>query len=490
MSSAVFAALLDISRALEKAGVPPLSPYWKNEAERFYLHSSARLLVECVGRGGDKSRTSTMMAVAETLAGDFRIPPGERHYFVHVAENRDEAAKTISIVARYLEILGVPFTRSADTIELEQLPRGIRVLACRVGAVSGFRCFGWTADENAKWDTEGADPSAEVIASIRAMTVTHTEARGRMISSPLGIVGHFFDTWQKGDTDSQVVGHAPSWEANPSITEAQTRALEVDDRKWAREYKAIPTSELDESLFSAAAIDRAARRDANEIPPESGQHFVAGLDPGFRGNGFTFVVSTAKLAPDGRTIRSVVLARELRGSKSAPLDADRAIVWLKEPYQRYRLPSIRTDQYSFDVLQVLARRHGIVLTREPSTATSNLERYEKLATYLNANELEIPNLPQLRADLLGVVRRITSNGFVIHLTRTSDGRHCDFAPATALALTGLFRLPKPVAPALTAAQRAQKEFDDHVERINKQQARAQRSGSSIWADSDPDLYGG
>ncbi len=64
------------------------------------------------------------MAIAEVLAGAFIFPPGERHYFTHISENKDEAAKTLRVLEQYLRILQVPFSRSGDTIELDEMPRG------------------------------------------------------------------------------------------------------------------------------------------------------------------------------------------------------------------------------------------------------------------------------------------------------------------------------------------------------------------------------
>jgi hypothetical protein len=255
----VLTALIDVSDALAARGAPPLSPYWRQEAERFYMHPTASTLVEMVGRGGDKSRTSVIMAIAETLAGDFAIAPGERHYFTHISENVAEATKTLRVLEQYLGLLGIPYTRSAETIELANMPRGFKVLASRVGAVSGWRCYGWTADEAAKWSNEGADPTEEVVASMRAMTVTHQNARGRIISSPLGMLGFFYEAHAQGNTDAQLVGHATSWQANPAITEAATRRLEPSERVWRREYAAIPQSGL-LSCFDADAVDSAFKR--------------------------------------------------------------------------------------------------------------------------------------------------------------------------------------------------------------------------------------
>lgn len=269
--------LFALERGLVAAGVHPLSAYWRRECECFYSHPTARVLVEMVGRGGDKSRTSVMMAIAEVLAGEFNIPPGEHHYFAHVSENRDEAAKTLAVLARYLEILRVPFERTGDTIELEQLPRGFKVLSCRIGAVSGFRCIGWTADECAKWNSEGVDPSAEVIASIRAMTITHPEARGRMISSPMATMGTFYETWSLGDSEDQVTGQASSWKANPgAITEQQAHKLERREQYFRREYQAIATGNIN-STWTPELIDSLFIKDLGELRPITNR--VAVIDP-------------------------------------------------------------------------------------------------------------------------------------------------------------------------------------------------------------------
>ena len=198
--------------ALIHEGEPPVSRYWIDGAAEFYA-GTAYERIENAGRGGDKTRNLVRCAIVETLFGQHTIPASERHYFAIVSENVTEATKTLRLVESYLRILHVPFTATADTIELGTMNRGIKVLACRVGAVSGFRCFGWAADEVAKWrDADGANPCREVVASIRAMTVTHPTARGRMYSSPLGVAGYFYESFLEGSDERVMVrGPTPSW---------------------------------------------------------------------------------------------------------------------------------------------------------------------------------------------------------------------------------------------------------------------------------------
>jgi hypothetical protein len=238
-SPKILEALLGIDAKLAAHGVHAQTPYWRARSEAVYMHHSALVDVEEVGRGGIKTGWALKTAIAEVLAGGFVIPPGERHYHVHVSENLTEANKSSAILQQYLRMLGVRFETRDGAIELLDMPLGFRVLACRIGAVSGFRCIGWTADECAKWDNDGVNPSAEVIASLRAMTVTHPNARGRIISSPLGKIGYFFERRSEGNTETQTYGHAPTWVANPSVTEAHTRTL-APSKLWLREYFAEP----------------------------------------------------------------------------------------------------------------------------------------------------------------------------------------------------------------------------------------------------------
>jgi hypothetical protein len=443
VSAEILATLLRISDQLAAAGVPPISDYWRGEADRFYLHPTARLLVECVGRGGDKSRNSTIDAIAEVLAGDFRIPLGERHYFTHISENRDEAAKTLAILESYLRILRVPFARSGDTIELTAMPRGFKVLAARVGAVSGWRCIGWTADEAAKWDDDGADPSAEVIASIKAMSVTHPGARGRMISSPLAKVGHFYEIWSQGDTGDQIAGQAPSWIANPSITEEQTHKLERDPKKHAREYGAIPADATEDALFEAALIDRARRAVPGDIPPMRGVRYFGAMDPGLTTNRWTFCIACLRIV-DGRRKASIVVNKQWTPPRGGSLDPAGVLQGIDQYARPYGVLSVWTDQYHAESLAVIASRLslGFGLFIDKMTAAEKLTRYEGVLTRLLDDEIDLPHDPQLRADLLAV-RRVISRGnsrWTIDFAQDSSGRHADYAPSVVLCLSQIARI--------------------------------------------------
>ena len=424
MSAKILATFRSISGALARAGVPPVSPYWDREAERFYLHPTARRLVECVGRGGDKSRTSTIMAIAEVLAGEFQIPPGERHAFAHISENRDEAAKTLSVLEQYLRILGIAHERTSDTIELTTMPRGFKVLACRVGAVSGWRCIGWTADECAKWSNDGADPTEEVLTSIGAMTVTHANARGRMISSPLANFGKFHEVWSAGETESTLTGHAPSWKANPIVTEAGTRTLEPNLKVWLREYGAIPSAGVGAAL-DADAVGRAFQ--PRPWCPSTRFQQVLIVDPSSgRSDGWTWCLAGWVAPLDGS-------AMYLRVERVDGIEGDfwqqgitgnDVVTRIAHQVKPLGIRNAYGDQREELMLTSAFRREDITYKAIAWTAASKPLAVERVRRWLHDGVLALDPHAKMRQQMLGFQERITSQGAFTYGARGSQ--HDDY----------------------------------------------------------------
>lgn len=462
----VLEGLRQLDARLVAAGVHPIGPWWWAQLERFYS-GSAPLLVEMVGRGGDKSRTSVKMALAETLYGDFTIPKGEVHYFTHVSESLDEAKKTLGILRQYLTILGEAHTTEggAMTLQLQRMPRGFKVLACRVGAVSGWRCFGWTGDECAKWNNEGVDPSAEVITSIKAMTVTHPGARGRMLSSPLGRMGFFFEEWAGGDTADRQVGRATSWEANPGVTEEHTHKLEQNLAKWRREYGAEPMEGDEEGLLSAAMLDMATRPRAGVPPRERGVYYVAAMDPGRTRNAWTFAVGCQRVV-DGRVRRSIVYNRQWQGSPEAPLQSRWILAQMAPVLRSYGLDAVYSDQYEkFGIAEIAASMEPPIHVLQPEwNVNESYAAHEALERWASDGDLDIPGDPLLRQDLLGIIRKLTPNGFTIRYLETPDGRHSDYAPTVVKCLAHAVVPPEPDAHINPGSPEAWKAKEDELER--------------------------
>lgn len=430
MSARLYQHLLDISASLAKAGVPPLSPFWKGEAKRFYLHKTAKTFVGMIGRAGDKTRTAVEEAICETIFGDFQIAPGERHFFTHVAENIEEARKSLSILESYLRILRIPFTRSGETIELQTMPRGFKVLACRVGAVSGYRCIGFSCDEIDKWADEGSDPAAEVVASIRAMTATHPNARGRLISSPMAVGSYFHTAWSLGNTDTQITAHAPSWVANPSITEERTRELESDDRIWKREYAAIPSAGSSDAL-DPEEVQAAIR----EVKVTSGGRPIVVIDSSSgRNDGFSYAVARYVREGTRPVVQlSKIGAFEGRFAKSMTFDdVMKFIAELAKSVNGW----VIGDQYLAYAIESALRSHGVVFLERPWTLPEKVEALATLRRLLREKALVIEPGEQGTAmgrEMVSLREVLTAaKTFTVQARRTGRG-HSDRAALALLA---------------------------------------------------------
>lgn len=295
--------LCQIADDLAAHGVPSPSDRWMYEAERFYLHPTAKTWLSCVGRGGGKNHVAIFCGLSESVHGVWRIPPGERHYFVEVGENTGEAAKTLRQWSAYLRLLDIEHRATADTIDFvdEELAHlGVKCLSCRIGAVSGFRSIGDNLQEVAKWSNEGINPAEEVAASAVAQTVTHPQARHRRFSSPLGTEGFFQEAVELGDTDHQIVTRGSSWDFNPAITEAATRLLEKDEKKWRREYLAEPQASQS-SAFDPDAIDVCFKARRMPRAVVEGMPLIvidaAGSSTGIGGDSFTYGLCRWVMSP-------------------------------------------------------------------------------------------------------------------------------------------------------------------------------------------------
>jgi hypothetical protein len=421
MSEAIWKGLLDLDAQLGKHDVPRLSDVWLRDAERFYLSPNAKLWVACVGRGGAKTFASVKCGIAETLFGAYAIPNGERHYLGHVSENLSEAGKTSAIYAQYFRMLDVAIAPSVETIDLLDLPdRGIKILASRVGAVSGFRCYGWTADENAKWSSDGSNPSKEVVASMRAMTVTHPRARGRMFSSPVGRIGHFYDTLAQGDCFGQIVTQAATWIANPSVTEAQTRELEPDARIWAREYAAIPQAGA-LAAFDPAAIDRAFA--PKRTLPSDGRVLVLDPSSGKKDTWSWGVVGWNREHHDPGYIRFDAIDG-IEGSFWRETKSDDVVARVAKVAKDLGITDVHSDQREAFALEAAFRAHGLIFQAHDYTAASKPRAVETVRRWLADDMISLPEHAKLRTELHGFEERATASGSFTFGARGSG--HDDF----------------------------------------------------------------
>lgn len=250
--------LLALDAALVSKGWPPLSPWWQYTLTRF-VESNRRQLVLRVGRRGGKSSSLVRFAVAFALSFDVsQIPPGDVGVIAFISTRQDEASQRLRTIKSALDAINVRWRPIDGGVELVGRPIAFKVFPASIAGVSGFTAILVVADEVSKWrDAEsGANPATDVLAAVRPTMATQSAARMILSSSPLTNDDAHARAFDAGDTDHQITALATSWEANPTITEEQTRRDEPDARVWAREYAAIPQSSV-LGAFDGDAVKRA-----------------------------------------------------------------------------------------------------------------------------------------------------------------------------------------------------------------------------------------
>jgi hypothetical protein len=101
--------------------------------------------------------------------------------------------------------------------------------------------FAW-CDELSRWrdDDAGANPAEQVVGSLKPALATLPNAKLFLVSSPLGVDDYHAKQFDRGDTADQCVAFGTTWDINPTLTEAECRLLEPDEKLFAREYAAQP----------------------------------------------------------------------------------------------------------------------------------------------------------------------------------------------------------------------------------------------------------
>jgi hypothetical protein len=456
---------------LVAASFPPISPWWWDTLGGFYGRDLRQLVLR-VGRRGGKSSTLCRVGVCEALHGDHSIPPGDVGVVAIVSTTKPEARERLRTVRAILDALKVGHHPIEGGLELDTKPRAFKVFAGTIAGVSGFTSICVLCDEVAKWrdaDT-GANPATEVLASIRPTMKTQPNARIFLSSSPVGRLDAHAAAFDEGETSLQIVAHAPTWAANPTLSEASTRKDEPDELIWQREYAAVPIDGEVASLFSPVTIDAATRAELTRSA-DPGCSDAAGMDPGTKRNAWTIVLA-GKRWVGGRIKLCVLRCMEWRGTQSQPLKPEVVMQEIAEIVSPHRLHHVHTDHWSVDALAAVGRmprkvRVGPDLIDWPLylipwrySQAEKLRGYETIRVGLETGAVELAPVPQLRRDMLAVQKIVTRNGLTVDFGESPDGRHADFAPALLLALDRAAILPDPPNPVAKAEdERLVEEWD-------------------------------
>lgn len=470
-----------VDELLVAKGFPPTSPWWREQIHRWYETGCRQFVPRC-GRRAGKSSTLSRLAVVEALYGHHDVPPGDTGIVAIISTDRKEASKRLDTVRAILDALGVaykPWGEGVQGIRLIGQRIGFCVYTASVAGVSGFTSIFVLCDEVAKWkdaDT-GVNPANEVLKSVRPTMATMPNARIVLSSSPYSVLDAHYDAFEQGNNDFQIVAQAPSWVCNPTLTEASTRELEPDEKAWEREYKAIPSAEVESSLLEEVTVLACTRkRHTGDLPRAAGWTYAAAMDPAQKRHAWTLVI--VGQGPKG--IRHVVCARQWVPKPKKPLKSEDVLSEIHDILAEYGLKSVHTDQAGTEnlrsIIRLLPPEKRTFLVEEPWTPASQATAYDFLKKLAESRRLGLPDDKWIRADLLGVVKKITRSG-MSYLLIERDGRHSDYAPSIALAIADARFPHKAPAPPKTEEQREREGKSKMLRDREKEYERAKKFGA-------------
>jgi nucleotide-binding universal stress UspA family protein len=436
---------------LARAGVPPLTKWWRDGIGKWLDAYESRECLElwaCVGRGAAKSTALYKLCAFFAVHVEWAVPRGERHFAIVLSRLKEEAAKGIDIIAAWLSALGVPHHVVGDVIELDEMRRGIRVVAASVAATSGWRAFFVGQDERSKWALSGVEEhdAEEIDTSATAMTATHALAVKVTVGSAWGQFGGFFDVVTAGSNVERVVlGPAATWTAAPHITEASCRKKERDPRRFAREYQCIFQAD-GLGVFDADAIERAMDR---KIALRSLGQAELIIDPS-SGKADAWAWAVVRWVDDmtGRYFLKVELIDAVEGKFWEQRSSDEIVARVASVARDWGVTRVYSDQREAFTLRSAFLRHNLRFHSIPWTSSEVAEGSKPRAIalvrrWLADDVLILPRDERLKRELLGMQEKFSPSGALTYGARGSahDDRAAVLITAAMVDLARRLKLP-------------------------------------------------
>lgn len=460
----LFEAYQHVDDLLVAAGWPATSPFWLESLERFW-GKGCRRLVASVGRRGGKSSTMCRVAVTELLFGSFDITPGDVGVFAIFSVRMKEAEQRLRTISDILTVLGIVHTKTQTEIKFSNRPFIIRVYPAHARFAVGYTCVFLLCDEVARWrdDETGANPATQVLASIRPAMATQPNAHEFLISSPWSTTDAHWDAMQEGENDNQTVCHAPSWVANPTLTEEGTKADEPDEQTWLREYAAQAMTATEERLFSPDLLAQCIEHIDLPRNPEPGDQVVCGADWGFSRNSSALVVCHISLLGVYHVAELMVIAPK----PGMPLKPSEVAAEATHTMKSHGATVCLADVHYREAMDEHLRKDGC--HQAPAPVKDVATQYIRMRSLMAKGLLKLPAHQSLIRDLTDTkVVPKSGGGLKVILPKRAGGAHADAVSALALAIyqkVGPAAVPVPMIPARTPEEiRTKQEWARKLER--------------------------
>ncbi len=389
-----------------------------------------------VGRRGRKSATAALIAVHEALFGGHEpyLLPGERGLVALVSKDTAGAEVLAGFCERWAGALGVRTNwtsiGSLRVLEIEGSQIAIVVLPCNAKAPRGFAFPVVICDEIALWsaDSESAQVDVEVLAALRPAMAQFPRSRLIAISSPFGVDGEHYRAIESALGDDAPAGilavEGPTWLWNPSITEQRTRELMPDERRWSREFAAVP-GETESSAFDLEDIEsifdaptgRVLRNVWDSAKPPKGAILLLDASNARRDE---YAYAVAAPTSDGEIQLLEIGGITPTEAKLRGWGASGCAAEIARRVAHYRVTRAFGDSYGGDGVVNALAASGISLEQQAWTDTRKAEAVVTLRAMMKTKKLRAPKDDKLRSQLVNLRERLQPSGKVLYRTNGQD----------------------------------------------------------------------
>ena len=328
----------------------------------------------------------------------------------------------------------------------------IEVRAADRRRLRGLTYIAVVCDEIAFWPTDegSANLDVEILNAVGPGLAT-TGGMMFLFSSPYARRGALYLHYKKDfgpDGDPLIlVAQGASRVFNPSLSEAfVAREYERDAAAASAEYGGEFRVDV-ESFVSQEVVEAATIPGRFELPPISGVHYFAFVDPS-GGSSDSMTLAIAHLE-DNTVILDAV--REVR----PPFSPDSVVADFAGLMKSYRVHEVVGDRWGGEFVQEQFEKRGITYRVSEKTKS---DIYRELLPLLNSRRVEILDLSRLQSQLIGLERRTARGGkdSIDHAPKAHDDLINAAAGALVEAASG--NAPMKIAPEIMARLRRNAEM--------------------------------
>jgi hypothetical protein len=332
-----------------------------------------------------------------------------------VSIDRDETSARLRTIRDILDAIGVDYDERGDELELRGRRLVFRVVTCSVRGTVGFTSVAVFADEMARWESRdtAANPAREVMASLRPTMATQPLAFEACSSSPWSVDDYHAELFDAGETDHQLASFAPTWVANPTLSEDDTRALEPDERIWSREYAAVPGATISVALDHedvAACFDREPPQCDEPVP------FVAIDASSLRGDAFAYIAG--HITPESEVVVELVSGWE--HDRLRRVSMHEIVATIAREAKGRGVYTIFGDQREEAALSALFEEHELRLQSFAWSEPSKDAAVMLLRRAMRERKVFLCEHATLRRELTGMKARLMPSGRTSYATNGLD----------------------------------------------------------------------